>query len=144
MVKPPTTPTYQPASLTVDQINRAIPRIEKRIDDLKKLDLSQIHDMGRAEIQAIRVSIEQTLEEIFGAYSTEYRRYSSAAILSGGPISIGGGRIDHRPYYENSRLAAITLLGHAVQSLAERKGWSVQEIERWMSPVLAYEPGASE
>ncbi|MES2823754.1 MAG: methionine synthase [Pseudomonadota bacterium] len=27
-----------------------------------------------------------------------------------------------------------------VESLAERKGMSVQEIERWMSPVLAYEP----
>jgi 5-methyltetrahydrofolate--homocysteine methyltransferase len=28
--------------------------------------------------------------------------------------------------------------------LAQRKGVSVQEIERWMSPVLAYEPGAAE
>jgi 5-methyltetrahydrofolate--homocysteine methyltransferase len=28
-----------------------------------------------------------------------------------------------------------------VESLAQRKGISVQEIERWMSPVLAYEPG---
>lgn len=28
-----------------------------------------------------------------------------------------------------------------VESLAQRKGVSVQEIERWMSPVLAYEPG---
>jgi 5-methyltetrahydrofolate--homocysteine methyltransferase len=31
-----------------------------------------------------------------------------------------------------------------VESLAQRKGWSVEEIERWMSPVLAYEPGAAE
>ena len=31
-----------------------------------------------------------------------------------------------------------------VESLAERKGVSVQEIERWLSPVLAYEPGAGE
>ena len=31
-----------------------------------------------------------------------------------------------------------------VESLAQRKGVSVQEIERWMSPVLAYEPGAAE
>jgi len=28
-----------------------------------------------------------------------------------------------------------------VESLAERKGVSVQEVERWLSPVLAYEPG---
>ncbi len=31
-----------------------------------------------------------------------------------------------------------------VESLAARKGESVQEIERWLSPVLAYEPGATE
>ncbi len=31
-----------------------------------------------------------------------------------------------------------------VESLAERKGVSVQEVERWLSPVLAYEPGATE
>ena len=29
-----------------------------------------------------------------------------------------------------------------VQSLAERKGISVTELERWLSPVLGYEPGA--
>jgi 5-methyltetrahydrofolate--homocysteine methyltransferase len=28
-----------------------------------------------------------------------------------------------------------------VESLAKRKGISVQEVERWLSPVLAYEPG---
>lgn len=31
-----------------------------------------------------------------------------------------------------------------VESLAQRKGVSVQEIERWLSPVLAYEPGAAD
>jgi len=31
-----------------------------------------------------------------------------------------------------------------VESLAKRKGVSIQEIERWMSPVLAYEPGTAE
>ncbi len=31
-----------------------------------------------------------------------------------------------------------------VESLAQRKGVSVQEIERWLSPVLAYEPDATE
>jgi 5-methyltetrahydrofolate--homocysteine methyltransferase len=31
-----------------------------------------------------------------------------------------------------------------VESLAERKGISLQEMERWLSPVLGYEPGTSE
>lgn len=112
MVKRPSPPTYQPADLTADQITRAIPRLEKRIDDLKKLNFSQMQE-GEVwpQIQAIKVSIEQTLEEIFGAYSTEYKRYSPAAVFSGGPLIIGGGRrIDHRPYYEKSRVSSIALL----------------------------------
>jgi predicted nucleotide-binding protein len=106
--------------------------LEKRIDDLKKLNFSQMQE-GEVwpQIQAIKVSIEQTLEEIFGAYSTEYKRYSPAAVFSGGPLIIGGGRrIDHRPYYEKSRVSSIALLERAVQSLIERKadiGHSVQD-----------------
>jgi len=30
-----------------------------------------------------------------------------------------------------------------VESLAERKGISLQEVERWLSPILSYEPGAA-
>ncbi len=132
MSKRPTPPSYQPAELTVDKIERAIPRLEKRIAELKNLDISGMAERGGPAIQAIRVSIEQTLEEVFGAYSTEYKRYSSAAVLSGGPISIGGGRIDHRPYYDKSRLAAVAMLQQAVKSLIERKedlsGDSIQEV----------------
>jgi predicted nucleotide-binding protein len=131
MVKRPSPPTYQPADLTADQITRAIPRLERRVADLKKLNFSQMQEEAVwPEIQAIKVSIEQTLEEIFGAYSTEYQRYSPAAVFRGGPLVIGGGhRIDHRPYYEKCRVASIALLEGAVQSLIERKadlGHSVQ------------------
>lgn len=115
MAKRPPEPRYAPAELSIDQIDRAIPRIEKRIADLRGLDLSQ-------GFGGIRASIEQTLEEIFGAYSTEYKRYSPAAIISGGPIIIGGGRsIDHRPYYERSRASSIALLEQAIKGLAERR-----------------------
>ncbi|MGY4356073.1 hypothetical protein ACVWZR_005126 [Bradyrhizobium sp. i1.3.1] len=104
MVKRPAEPTYRPAELNVEQIERAIPRIERRIADLKNLNFVPMRERGAPEIRGIKVSIEQTLEEIFGAYSTEYRRYSPAAVLNGGPMAIGGGRgIDPRPYYEKSR-----------------------------------------
>jgi predicted nucleotide-binding protein len=132
MVKRPSPPTHHPADLTADQITRAIPRLEKRVADLKKLNFFQMQeDAVWPEIQAIKVSIEQTLEEIFGAHSTEYQRYSPAAVFRGGPLVIGGGRrIDHRPYYDKSRVASIALLETAVQSLIERKadlGHSVQD-----------------
>src|SRR5229473_2428148 len=134
MAKQPPAPTYRPADLTVDQISRAIPRLEKRVADLKKLDFSKMQERAGPEIQGIKVSIEQTLEEIFGTYSTEYKRYSPAAVLNGGPIAFGRGHqnSDFRHYYEKSRLASIALLEQAIESLAERKadiGNSIQEVE---------------
>jgi predicted nucleotide-binding protein len=135
MARQPPAPTYKPADLTVDQIKRAIPRLEKRVADLKKLDFSQMQERGGPEIQGIKVSIEQTLEEIFGAYSTEYKRYSPAAALYGGPISIGRQHYhdtEFRRYYEKSRLGAISLLEQAIQGLVERQadlGSSSQEVE---------------
>jgi predicted nucleotide-binding protein len=126
MVRTPSPPTYQPANLTVEQISRAIPRLQKRIADLEKLDFSQ--ERAGVEIQGIKVAIEQTLEEIFGRYSTEYQRYSSAAVISGGPISVSyvaarSGRqgTDHRPYYERSRERSMALLKQAIQGLEERR-----------------------
>lgn len=69
-------------------------------------------------IQGIKVAIEQTLEEIFGAYSTEYRRYSPAAVLNGGPVSLsmGRGHQDYRfrDYYDKSRQASIVTLQQAI------------------------------
>lgn len=122
MVKRPTEISYRPAALDVEQIDRAIPRIERRIVDLKNLNFNPMRERGAPEIQGIRVSIEQTLEEIFGAYSTEYKRYSPAAVLNGGPIIIGrGNAIDPRPYYEKSRSQSIALLEQAIQGLKERR-----------------------
>jgi predicted nucleotide-binding protein len=146
MAKQPPSPTYRPAELTADQIKRAIPRLEKRIADLKKLDFSQMQERGGSVIQGIKVAIEQTLEEIFGAYSTEYRRYSSAAVLNGGPISLSMGRghqdFRFREYYDKSRQASITTLEQAIQGLLERQA----DLESSHEPAVAFsgEPEAQQ
>jgi predicted nucleotide-binding protein len=112
---------YHPADLSPEQIRRAIPRIERRIAELKALDFSTMPQRGGALVQGIRVSIEQTLEEIFGAYSTEYQRYNSAARLDGGPITFGGYEdYGFREYYNRSRLSSVALLEQAVKNLRER------------------------
>lgn len=125
MARKPGVPALHSAGLTADQISKAIPRLHRRIADLEALDIASMRERGGAAIAAIRVSIEQSLEEIFGANSTEYERYRSAAILSGGPLSLSMGRgasqVDHRPYYEQSRERAIALLQQAVRALEERK-----------------------
>ncbi|WP_271614607.1 hypothetical protein [Bradyrhizobium sp. CCBAU 51627] len=120
--RPTSEPFRQSAELSLEQIERAIPRLQKRIEDLKNLNTSGMHERGGPAIQAIKVSIEQTLEDVFGGTSSEYKRYHPAAILSGGPIVIGrGSSVDHRPYFERSRLSSIALLEQAVQGLIERR-----------------------
>jgi predicted nucleotide-binding protein len=150
MARQPPPPAYRPADLTVDQISRAIPRLQKRIADLEKLDFSQMHERGGADIQGIKVSIEQTLEEIFGNYSTEYRRYSPAAVLSGGPLSMSlpgrGGRqgTDHRPYYEKSKQQSIALLRQAIQGLEERREDMGSDAEPREPDLSEYSPKLSQ
>ncbi|MGL3210938.1 hypothetical protein [Bradyrhizobium sp. BR 1433] len=118
MPKRPTPEPYrQSAELSLEQIERAIPRLQKRIEDLKNLDTSGMHERGGPAIQAIKASIEQTLEDVFGASSSEFKRYHPAATLSGGPILVGRATsVDHRPYYDRGRLSSIALLEQAVQS----------------------------
>jgi predicted nucleotide-binding protein len=121
MARKPSQPTYQPADLGSEEIKRAIPRIERRIADLKALDFSQMQRRGGPEVQGIKVAIEQTLEEIFGRYSTEYQRYSPAATLNGGPVMINAYEdYRFRGYYDQSRYSSITLLEQAIRGLQER------------------------
>ena len=52
--------------------------------------------------------------------------------------------IEAKPHHSLLVFLHPLVLIDQVEILALREGVSVQEIERWMSPVLAYEPGASE
>ena len=95
-------------------------------------------------IQGTKVAIEQTLEEIFGAYSTEYRRYSPAAVLNGGPVSLSMGRAHQdyrfRDYYDKSRQASITTLEQAIQGLLERQA----DLETMQAAVTDFSGNAAE
>jgi predicted nucleotide-binding protein len=131
MARRPTTPEYHPANLTVDQIKRAIPRIERRIQDLEQFFPSVLQERNAPEVRGLELSIEQTLEDIFGHHSLEFRRFRSAASFDGGPIlmtsdwiSARGGYeapdFEFRRYYEESKKRSIAMLKQLVVSLQER------------------------
>jgi len=126
MPKRPSSPVREPANLTLEQIARAIPRIQKRISDLEALNPATFQQRSPPEISAIRLSIEQTLGDIFGTNSIEYRRYLGAATLDGGPISLAGswgrGEPDtrFRHYYEQSKQRSIAVLKQAIAALEEQ------------------------
>lgn len=93
MARRTTTPQPpQPAVLTPDDKRRAIPKLEKRIEDLKAFDLSVIQDYQTPKLQALEQAIERTLQDVFGSDTVEARRYRNAADLeTGAVLSLGFG-----------------------------------------------------
>jgi predicted nucleotide-binding protein len=127
MARRPSSHERTPANLSLDQIQRAIPRINKRIADLEALTPAEFQERFPPEISTIRLSVEQTLADIFGPKSIEYERYRAAAVLDSGPLSLGGGYsprgatdVRFREYYERSKQKSIAMLKQAIAGLEEQ------------------------
>jgi uncharacterized protein (TIGR02391 family) len=76
-----TAPTRQPANLSPEQMRAAIPKLRRRIEELKAFDVFLIRELGDPRIGALKQKIAATLVEIFGADSLEYQRDSNATLL---------------------------------------------------------------
>lgn len=129
--RPPSEP--QSARLSTAQIKSAIPRLQKRISDLEAFDPSTLQEVGGPEVTKLRAAIDDTLTEIFGRGTVEYKRYRAAAILDSGPLSLTGswGRtgpdLRFKEGYRRSRDNAIALLNQAIESLQERVAHQIAE-----------------
>ena len=65
----------QPANLTPDQMKVSIPKLQRRITELKEIDINTIEERGEARFDALEQKIDSTLVDIFGNDSVEYRRF---------------------------------------------------------------------
>lgn len=63
------------ANLSYQQMEAAIPKIERRIADLDSFDLDSVNDRSDARIDALEKSLDALLVSIFGAGTVEYDRY---------------------------------------------------------------------
>ena len=116
-------PSVKPVvSLTPDQMRSGITKLERRISELKMLDIRQFPSGDDPAILALEASIESTLQEVFGLNTAEYDRYINAKYLDLTDYSIGwmGGREGN--IYEGLTKGcarAVALLEQAVKSLKE-------------------------
>lgn len=67
----------------------AIPKLERRIAELKAVDVSTIRDRGESRFDALEQKIDDTLIEIFGNDTIEYQRFR-VGYLDTAPISMHG------------------------------------------------------
>lgn len=125
---PPARPVLNP-----EQARRVIERLKTRILELEAFDPTTVatrHDSP--EVEALEASIQDTLQAAFGAGTVEYHRYSRAASLDNGPITMISGfergpRREDMPevfqgYLREGRDRSVALLRQAIKTLEEELG----------------------
>jgi hypothetical protein len=126
MSKLPTPAPKQAADLTPEEMTQGISKLEKRVSELKALDIERFESERDPSLLALQTSIESTLEMIFGAGTTDYNRYIRAAKLDLTVYTLSARRgYDPNPPskirkgIEDGRDRAIALLEQAARSLAD-------------------------
>ncbi len=72
----PRPPENKSANLTVEQMRAAIPKLERRINDLETFDVGSILERFDPVVDALATKVDGTLQEIFGHDTVEYIQYS--------------------------------------------------------------------
>jgi uncharacterized protein (TIGR02391 family) len=84
-------PEYIEANLSSQQMQSAIPKIERRITDLDNFDVSIINDRGDGSIYALEQQLDTLLVSIFGSNTVEYERYRRTVTdLDRAPMNMHG------------------------------------------------------
>lgn len=63
------------ANLSFQQMEAAIPKLDRRIADLESFDVDSVADRSDARIDALEKSMDALLVSVFGAGTVEYDRY---------------------------------------------------------------------
>jgi hypothetical protein len=74
-------PEPQPANLTTQQMKEAIPRLERRLGELEAVEIDRLDGRKETELDALHRKLEETLMDIFGADTIEYRRYGVVGLF---------------------------------------------------------------
>jgi predicted nucleotide-binding protein len=141
--RPPAPPPPQPAILTVEQMKRGIIALQRRIADLAEFDPQKIQQRDAPEVTALEKSIEETLANVFGHNTVDYRRYRAASDLDNGPrfVTMSSGWTGNRgprieqfgQYLSDGKKQSLLLLGQAVRGLEER----IADAESSSNPTTA-------
>jgi hypothetical protein len=77
----PTPPVPQAPNLSAAEKRKAIERLNRRVEELKKFEPQSIQERRSPEVVQLEAAVEETLSAIFGHETSRYIRYRSAADL---------------------------------------------------------------
>lgn len=119
--KPPAEPVIQPRVWSsLDEIDRAIARIERRIGELDELDIgAAMRDDSAADAVAIS-NVREAIREIFGPDSPEFHEHEHIRMWAGG-MWTGMSEREIFEAKENGRKRVIGTLNGLIQRLKEKR-----------------------
>lgn len=120
----------QPARLSAEQLRAALPKLGRRLGELKGLDYASLTDENEERIlDGLRQKLDDTMQEIFSADTTDYHRYCVDS-LDDTPIIMGGGwpSVSQRlPNIKSAVQRAIGKVETAIAMTKERLGDSGED-----------------
>jgi uncharacterized protein (TIGR02391 family) len=124
--KPSAAPQPVPASLTAEQMRQGIVRLQRRIDELSKINLDALNeDNGDITLGAQVQKINAALVDTFGHNTIEYNNHSVEALSAMPMIFTTDSDLSFRarlPYIKSSVASAVASLQSAIDILKDRLG----------------------
>lgn len=68
-------PEYHEANLSYQQMQAALPKIQRRIQDLQDFDVNSVNERSDPRIGALSQKLDTLLVSVYGSNSVEYKRY---------------------------------------------------------------------
>ena len=122
MAKRSNPPTPTSAQLSPAAMHAAIPKLKRRIEDLRALSPESVQERSDPRFQSAVDKIDDTLVEIFGSDTVEYRRYSIHS-LDTASIQMGGTPMHEvRQGHKRGIERAISTLQTIIDLFQERTG----------------------
>jgi hypothetical protein len=119
-------PAPQPAQLSPEQVRQAIPRLEKRIDELSRLNFGSLtEETGDNALLDQMNKINDTLIDIYGHNMIEYKRYKVSGLHAYPVVLYSGQDTSFRarlPDIKSAVASALTNLKSALDICKEKVG----------------------
>lgn len=137
-----------PAKLSYEEMKAAIPKIDRRLGELKSIDIKVIREGNESILQVLSGKLQQFLIDTFGNNTHEYFQYASCTELRVMSLQMGGTPISQIQDWVQARLnAAIAMLETVKSTFTESlddagiSGTTVKAIKAYegleLHPVIA-------
>lgn len=117
------------ASLSVDQMKAAIPRLRKRIEELESFDIRSVESRSEPALDVLRKKTNTTLQDILDGDSVEYEEYELGSFYPFVAISL----FEVHDHYANKIKEAVLRLQSLIEIFTER----IEHSEAAAPPIIA-------